>query len=353
MDWLSRHLRKTGLRHRDDDNRYATHHQEPRRPQTVPSSGTAAKHVEFTFSREPPVSRLRKQPPPRPPRPDSGVIQDVNAWLDATIVKPTPLLMSGIPYWREGDEVVSGISSGVRYATPIVRRGEEERPVTSRSQKDKPCVRIAKRLQVRMPTLLRTRSLRNTVTQRNTAYRRSRSMPILAPSFEMLAAGFPQAVPRSRSLINVAQPHTPTVLSSRGADSIQKSEVQFPGSAERLESSASVRFDEQELSMERRVNTVFGSSPRPHEGGIRRVPVNRMPRENSMGNLSDAPSYVTGPPPPSYHSRAESRMTTSSFGCVDRMNAQRRQLSQQRARQGTRGVKGTIRKLAQRARLSK
>ncbi|KAF2657699.1 hypothetical protein K491DRAFT_594436 [Lophiostoma macrostomum CBS 122681] len=353
MNWLSRHLRKPGLTHRDDGRGYVRQHQEPRRPQTAPSSGAASKHVEFTFSPDPPVPRPHREPPPRPPRPDSGVIQDVNAWLDATIVKPGPVLMSGIPYWREGDGLVAGMSSGIRYATPIVRHVTEERPVTSPNQKDKALVRIAKKIQVHMPTLLRTRSQRNTIIQRNPDYRRSRSMPILAPSSELLAAETPQAAPRSRSLVNVAQPYTPTIVSSLGEGSVRKSETWAPSTATRLESSASVRFDEQELSMERRVNSVFGSSPGPRGGGIRRVPVSRMPREDSMGNLSDAPSYATGPPPPSYRSRAESRMTTSSFGCVDRMNAQRRQLSHQRAVQRSRGVKGTFRKLAQRAHLSR
>jgi hypothetical protein len=65
-----------------------------------------------------------------------------------------------------------------------------------------------------------------------------------------------------------------------------------------------------------------------------------------MGDLSDAPTYFTGPPPPSYRSRAASVMTTSSFGCIDGMSVEQLQMSRQRAAL-QRGMKGKLKKFAQ------
>lgn len=351
MKWLSRHLRKPASRPNDEKHN-VWQYQDPKRPQTAPSSGTAAKHVDFTYNPGPPPPPPRKEPPPRPPRPDTEIIRDVTAWLDATVLKPAPVLMAGIPYWREGEGIGTGVSSSVRYASPIVHSTEQARPATSHShRKERTFVRLARKMQVRMPSLLRVRSHRHSVKQISQPYRRSRSMPTLSPTLGTFPAHSLQVISRSQSMRDLGIPYTPTTASSQGNGSIRKSGMPFAGSALHLDSSASSRFDEQESDMERRVNIVFGSSPRGH--GTRRAPLSRMAREDSMGHLSDVPSYTTGPPPPSYRSRPESRMTTSSFGCVDGMNAERRQLSQQRALlQRSRGMKGTFRKLAQRARLS-
>ncbi|KAL1610530.1 hypothetical protein SLS60_002199 [Paraconiothyrium brasiliense] len=83
-----------------------------------------------------------------------------------------------------------------------------------------------------------------------------------------------------------------------------------------------------------------------------------LPREDSMGSFSSAPTYFSGLPPPSYKSRpASSRpasiLTTSSFGCIDGMNPEQRQLSQKRAAQKQRSMKGRLRKLAKKANIRK
>lgn len=77
-----------------------------------------------------------------------------------------------------------------------------------------------------------------------------------------------------------------------------------------------------------------------------------------MGSFSSAPTYFSGMPPPSYKSRPTSSrpasvLTTSSFGCIDGMNPEQRELSQRRAAQQKRSMKGRLRKLAKKANIMK
>jgi hypothetical protein len=128
--------------------------------------------------------------------------------------------------------------------------------------------------------------------------------------------------------------------------------LQLLGPSQRPGTSAGARFDNQESSMERHVNAVFGQTSRL--GDDFRPPISpyRSTREDSVGNISDAPTYSSGPPPPSYRSRAASVRTTSSFGCIDAMNTTR-QLHPHLAEQHSRGVKGRLKRFAQRAHLAK
>lgn len=359
MTWLTRHLRRPATRQgrgdeeEDDEDLFEPKRQiSPPRPQTAPSSGSAAPphppfapYTQYPAWVEPPLARPLNKPPPRPPRPDSDVIRDVNAWLDASMIKPAPPLMAGIPYWREGAfSTGSGPSADVRYAVPIVKTPEEERPATSHGQQLKSFCRRAKKMQVRMPSLLRTKSQRFTVTQRNQSNRRSTSMPLLSKASNDTSESTPGRLARSRSLMQMTERSSPTTVSGGGW--IRAGRAQFVGQSPRL-GQTGARFDDQESSMERRVNAVFGQTARLGDNMRPATATTRFNREDSMGNLSDAPTYSSGHPPPSYRSRAASVRTTSSFGCIDAMNSARQQqpMAQQKTAQPERGVKGKFRKL--------
>lgn len=167
----------------------------------------------------------------------------------------------------------------------------------------------------------------------------------------------PHALPerpltRSTSLIHMASHYTgarPSPSSSSGCLG-RLPHQQNHHRALPLTSLLPSSFDEEERNMEQRINAVFGQT---RSGEISRRPYNftsSVPREDSMGNLSDAPTYFTGAPPPSYRSRAASVCTTSSFGCIDGMNEDYRLMSQRRAMQRERGVRGTFRRFVHRAR---
>lgn len=90
-----------------------------------------------------------------------------------------------------------------------------------------------------------------------------------------------------------------------------------------------------------RHTTKSGESTRPSTAG------GHLSRDESLGDLSlsEAPTYSSGRPPPSYRSHTASIMTTSSFGCVDGMSPAKRQISQQRAAMRSRGVRGRVKEL--------
>jgi hypothetical protein len=114
----------------------------------------------------------------------------------------------------------------------------------------------------------------------------------------------------------------------------------------RYGNSSSTRTSKAEGSIERRMNALLVRSTRSADSTRPSTAAAHMHREYSMGDLSDAPSYFTGPPPPSYRSRPASILTTSSFGCIDGMSPAQRQISRQRAAL-QRGVKGRLKRLAQ------
>lgn len=353
LNWIARYLWRLTTRRGEREDKVETKAQVSLvRPQTAPSIGTASNPFEFSTAVEPPLVRPLNKPPPRPPRPDSDVMENVNAWLDASLVKPGPRLMGGIPYWREGAFTGSMPSSDVRYAVPIVRTSEVERPATSHSQHIKSFCRRAKRMHVRMPSLLRTKSQCVTVIQRKQASRRSTSLPLLSLPHENNSTPMARPLVRSRSLAHNADRSTPITSSIQGERWVKTRYRQLL-TTPRLDTPASGRLDDYEASIGRRTNAVFGQSKRAGYVLLPPTASSYIAREDSMGNLSDAPTYFSGMPPPSYRSRAASVVTTSSFGCIDGMNAERRQISQRRLAQRGRGMKGKFRKLAQKAHFTK
>ncbi|KAF2790077.1 hypothetical protein K505DRAFT_391482 [Melanomma pulvis-pyrius CBS 109.77] len=337
-NWLTRRLRRSASRQgKDSEDTVEIGRQASlRRPQTAPSG--PVRPTVFPATLEPPLTRPLNRPPPRPPRPDSGVIRDVNAWLDASTIKPAPTLMAGLPYWREGAFIGSGLSSDVRYAVPIVQAPETERPSTAHSEHIKSFCRRAKRMQVRMPTLLRTKSQRVTVVLQKGTNRRSNSTPLLSQLNEMRAAvtAVPQFTIRTGSVMYSTPRLTVTTTSEYNGGWLGMGQRHFLDPPQRFGSPVLVRLGE----CGRKWNTMRPSTA-----------VDYMPRENSVGNLSDAPTYFSGPPPPAYRSQAASIVTTSSFGCIDGMNSEQRR--QPREGQRSRGVKDKIKRFAQKAHFTK
>lgn len=246
-NWLTRRLRRSASRQvKDSEDKVKIGRQVSlRRPQTAPS-GPARRPTVFPATLEPPLTRPLNRPPPRPPRPDSGVIRDVNAWLDASTIKPAPTLMAGLPYWREGAFIGSGPSSDVRYAVPIVQAPEIERPSTAHSEHIKSFCRRAKRMQVRMPTLLRTKSQRVTVVQQKKANRRSTSMPLLSQANETRAAtaAAPHFTIRSGSVMHSTPRLTVTTTSTHNGGWLGMGQRHFLDQPRRFGSPVLVRLGE-------------------------------------------------------------------------------------------------------------
>ncbi|KAF9697724.1 hypothetical protein EKO04_004387 [Ascochyta lentis] len=281
--WLHRRLWKPASRQLLGGDR-------DQRPQTAPQIP-----IDIAL----PSPRLAVHPPPRPPRPESGVIRDVNAWLDASMDLPPPPLMGGLPYWRAASAVPSITTTDVQYAIPIVR--EPGRPLTPSSQQVKSFCRRAKKMQAKVPTLLRTTSQR--IVARKQISRRSHSMPLLA-------------IPYGQT--REAAPPKLVTVSTRAEVPL------LPPSA-----------------------ACTQSLLRQTSGSPLSTAITHVSREESMGDVSEAPTYSSGRPPPSYRSRTASIVTTSSFGCVDGMSPAQRQVSQQRALK-CRGVRGRVKELRRR-----
>ncbi|CAO2658365.1 Nn.00g060880.m01.CDS01 [Neocucurbitaria sp. VM-36] len=352
--WLKRHLRKAASRQTltGSDGNSGIHGQLSfKRPQTAPSTGPAAQldiaprlpPIPINIERASPRPSI--QVPPHPQRPDPGVMRDVSAWLDASMSSRSPPIMGGLSYWRTASIAGVKVSVDIQHAIPIVRDPEAERPSTSNSQQLKSFRRRAKKIQVQMPSLLRTKRER-LVTQKRID-RRSASMPLIAISYEEARKVAPPTLfVRSRSFLHPSTrpstSNTPTQTSTLTLASSQSHERLPPF---RRGTPASTRLDDAETNMERRVNAMFRPAGRRAESARPSTATAGLTREDSMGDLSDAPTYFTGPPPPSYRSRTGSILTMSSFGCIDGMNSAQRQLSQQRAAQ-QRGMKGRMKKFA-------
>jgi hypothetical protein len=288
------------------------------------------------------------QPPSRPPRPDSGVIRDVNAWLDASVNNPSPPLMAGVSYWKSGTAANARDTAGIQHAIPIVQEPGDDRPLTSHSQQVKSFRRRARKIHVQMPLLARNRSHRSTA--RRQVHRRSNSMPVFAVPYEATQqATPPRIVTRTRSILDSAihrVPEKPPTNLNRELPALPVHEPRAEQPHHRYDSPASGRTSEMDGSMERRMFALFGVSTRSADSTRPSTAAAHISREDSMGDLSDAPTYFSGPPPPSYRSRPVSVLTTSSFGCVDGMNPAQRQLSQQRAAE-QRGMKSKLKRFAQ------
>lgn len=319
------------------------------RPRTAPSNGITTAIGADEIPAVPPIpiniQRGKQsssiQPPGRPSRPDSDVARDINAWLDASNT-PSPPLMGGVLYWRMAMTTDVKNTTGIQHATPIVQARETEcnRPSTSHSQQANSFRRRAKKIQGQIP-VVQNKSLRQADgAQANT---RSNSTPVLGIPYEAVEEGTPPVImTRRRSpTIRLLSSVSSTSPGSRPAsDEPLLEQPRF-----RYGSTTSTRTSEAESSIERRAHALLGRSTRSDDS-TRPSTAAHMQREGSMGDLSDAPTYLTGPSPPSYHSRPASILSTSSFGCIDGMNPAQRQVSQQRAAQ-RRGMKGRLKRFAQ------
>ncbi|KAG9187124.1 hypothetical protein G6011_04995 [Alternaria panax] len=351
--WLQKHLRKVTSRQRpkNDEGPVGIRRMVSlRRPRTAPSTGTAPSLgdtpavplVSIDIERVSP--RPPVLPPIRPARPDPGVIRDVNAWLDASVNTPSPPLMGGLSYWRAATSFGVKDSTVAQHAVSLDGIPRIARPSTAISQQGKTLRRCAKKIQVQMPSLLRTKSQSQGGRKHN---RQSASMPLLAISYEDVhGATAPMLISRSRSFLRpTTRPSTrnPSTRASALLSVDQQLRDDLPSS---MGTSASVRVGDTDSVFERRVNAIFMRAARSADSTRPSTAAAGLTREDSMGDLSDAPTYFSGPPPPSYRSRPESILTTSSFGCIDGMNPTQRQISQQRAAT-QRGMKCKLKRFAQ------
>jgi hypothetical protein len=336
--WLQRHLRKVASRQtlkNDDETSGMRRKSSLRRPRTAPSTGTATSLEDAPAVPPIPINIERVSPRPpvlpplRPARPDSGVIRDVNAWLDASMNTPSPPLMGGLSYWREATSPGVKDSAMAQHAVPLADVSGTSRPSIATSQQGKSFRRCAKKMHVQMPLLLRTKSQGQEGRKHN---RQSASMPLLAVSYEdVQEAAAPILMSRSGSFLRPAtRPSTrhPSTCVSTLLSVEQQSREHL---ASRMGTPASTRPGDSESVFERRVNAIFMRTARSAGSTRPSTAAADLTREDSMGDMSDAPTYFSGPPPPSYRSRPESILTTSSFGCIDGMNPAQRQISQQRA----------------------
>jgi hypothetical protein len=344
--WLQRRLRKLPYIQstNDDGDGGLQLHGSTKRPRTAPSIGTveapssvlAIPPIPVVIEHYTPDVPIR--PPSRPRRPDSGITRDINAWLDTSITHSPPL-MGGITYWRKATVANFKDTAGIQHATPIAHESESGRPSTSQSQQMKSFRRRAKKIQVQMPLLVRTKSVRN--ASRKQINRRSNSMPIFAIAYASTLQAAP-LMPLPTSLLRVVPAKVPTIV----YDGVQDDELLLEQPQLRHDTPASGRSSVAEGNTERRIGVVSGRSIRSADSAHPSTAAAHITREDSTGDFSDVPSYSSGLPPPSYHSRPASILTTSSFGCIDGMSPAQRQISQQRAAT-QRGVKGKLRRFAQ------
>ncbi|KAJ4992460.1 hypothetical protein SVAN01_02169 [Stagonosporopsis vannaccii] len=323
-----------------------------KRPHTAPTSQRATPDTMPPPPQTPtsialPSPRLAMHPPPRPPRPDSGVIRHVNAWLDASTNVQPPPLMGGLSYWRLMSEDPTISSLGMQYAIPVEREPVPSRPLTPSSQQVRSmCRRGAKKVQAKMPSLLRTTSRR--LTARKQINRRSSSMPLLAGSCEQTHKGAsPMLLTRSGSFLHTS---TRTSVSKTPTDEQPLlSAGQYSG--QELLVLGSTRTSVTCGGYEGHTNRRLNAGLRYNTESVGNKPLSTaaacLSRDDSTGDLtlSEAPTYCSGLPPPSYRSRTASIRTTSSFGCVDGISPAQRHASQQRAATKSRGVRGRVREL--------
>jgi hypothetical protein len=166
--WLQRHLHKPA----------PCNPAELVRPRTAPSTGTAEPHP-FPAALQRPANLERsrsthaQQPDSAPSRPDSGVTRHVSAWLEANRDPPATPIMQGLPYWRSATLTDGATASeSLQYAVPIIQPHEDP-PSMDHSQHVRAFYRRVRKVQVRMPSLLRT------VPQRSATQKQSSSMPVL------------------------------------------------------------------------------------------------------------------------------------------------------------------------------
>lgn len=349
--WLQKQLRKTtsrqGLRCNPDDEN-TQEHTVVAQPCTAPASGTRPAN---SFASSPPAplpinvvpASPPASPPPRPARPDSGVIRDVNVWLDASMVISSPPLMGGLSYWRAAGVWGVANSPYVQHAIPLPNARDIAKPSTSHSHGAKSFRRRARRIYVEMSPLSRVLSQRSQCQTRDR--RKSVSMPLLTvPLNQPLACVQPRLSPQSSNLLH---PSTTNAITSgcREHHGLPLSQPLSEHLFMRYGTPIATKIGDTEGNFERRVNASFVRPGNRVESTRPSTAAARVHREDSMGDISDAPTYFSGLSPPSYRSRAPSIITTSSFGCIDGMDTVQREISRQQAAQ-RRGMRGRLKDFA-------
>lgn len=353
--WLQRHLRKqpSHLQLSGQDEGELRRRITINRPQTAPSGSAPPSPTHAPVA--PPIliniERVTPQsfdlPLPRSARPSSGVIRNVDAWLDTTSTSAeSPPLMGGLTYWRTATGPIVKNTANTQHAIPIKRERNLARPSTSHSHQAKSVHRRPRRIQVQMPSLSRGKSQR-TITRKQ-INRRSHSVPVLGIPYESMSEGEPPAMMVRAQFLSTAHSDRPT-LDEPAREHLRYHHHTQPSAPIPIRYASPVGPDllEAEGSIGRRMGVFFGRSSRSADSTRpSTATTNLVAREDSLGDLSDAPTYFSGLPPPSYRSRGTSILTTSSFGCIDGMNPEHRYLSQQRAAE-QRSMKGRLKRLAQ------
>ena len=327
------------------------------RPSTAPCSSSTTKDESIPpLPLMPPefhhlLNRQKLDSPLRPSTPNSMVTPKIDVWLDSS--KPLPALMGGLSYWKEGDHTTIDRVTNVQYAIPIIQEPDCQKSSTSHGEQLKSFYRRAKK-QVRMPSF---RQLKPSHTSEANDDERSESIPTLSIPYELMEpGGSPMCIARKEATNALMRPSTavsttPVILPNGQAV------MASADSPLRRNSLSGIQFLEMDFEMGQLVldhSSLSDSNPR--RGALAAA---HLPREDSMGSFgSSAPTYASGVPPPSYKSRpASSRpvsiLTVSSFGCIDGMNAEYRQLSQKKAAEKQRTMKGRLKKLAKKANLRK
>lgn len=342
--WFQRQLRRTTTRQTLNKSEHKADCQAPlpiRRPRTAPSiqaelNGSTPRLVPaIPISMERASPSPSVQPLPSAPRQDSGVMRDIDAWLEASTITSSPRLMGGLSYWRTATGPGLKDTSQVQHAIPIVTFSGRSRPWRGQTQL-RPFHRCARKIHVQMPSMLRTKYQHLAARKQD---RRSASMPVLALRYETMAQAAPSRLQR--------RPSSRRHLASRPSTA-HATPAFYHNSTEhehaRVETPVSIQGG-LEGAPDRRVHSRFPWTYRSADSTRPSTAAADHSREDSMGDLSDAPTYFSGPPPPSYRSRAASVLTTSSFGCIDGMDLAQRQKSQERAAL-RRGMRGKLKRLA-------
>lgn len=270
--------------------------------------------------------------PPRPVRPSSTIIRDVHTWLDSTVIRPSPGVMGGIPYWQDPSTFSSNPSpSDVQYAVPIVNHSRIESDGSETFSESHRRHRI--RFIARSPPKVHVRM---------------RSMPLLPSQHHERDTSSSAPKHRSKSLMALLSRSTIQELPT--ADALEVVAVQ----ANRRNILRGTRRwgwmknlwvshgDELVLVAQTGVSRERLPGADESLGAL----ISSMIHEDSMGNLSEVPTYHSGAPPPSYRTYATSIRSMSSFGCIDGLRSPdgtRRQGSSRK-----RGMKRKLENLANR-----
>ncbi|EUC41121.1 hypothetical protein COCMIDRAFT_106962 [Bipolaris oryzae ATCC 44560] len=353
-EWLQKRVREAIARQKlkdTEENIYTQRKTTPERLCTRPARVDVSKIEVVFLTPKTPVDGRRVSsrppilPPIRPTRPDSSVFRNVNAWLEASVNTPPPPLMAGISYWKEATVPNAKGSAVAQYAVPLSVALGVTRPTTATRQRT-PCLRrSARKVQVQMPSMLRTKSTHLPGKKR----RRRQSVCItpLSISYDNVQEDTTSLlITRSTSFLKPLVPPPRRQKSARHGllISVSDSRECIPP---RHGTPNSARFGDVENDPERHVHKTFMRPGRGTDSTRPSTTLAGLVREDSVGDLSDVPTYSSGPPPPSYRSRRESMLTTSSFGCIDGMNPAQRQVSQQRAALQGGGMRCKLKRLAQ------